>query len=181
MESHQWRIYHDARIAVWLSRRSNRPKYRYTIHVRAIASYLPGYDFRSDIHIPLICRRVPGINFWTGSDTVLAAGKQVVVRAPLDTMPIFVRAGSILPMDPKSPMPIRRLIRLNCGYIPAPMVPLISMRMKATITVMKKAFTPLFLLSGTKPLRPLLSGNRSGSFPGMLNKRTFKDSLGCAW
>jgi alpha-D-xyloside xylohydrolase len=40
-------------------------------------------------------------NFWTGADTVLTTGKQVSVRAPLDTMPIFVRAGSIVPMGPE--------------------------------------------------------------------------------
>jgi hypothetical protein len=40
-------------------------------------------------------------NFWTGTDTVLTAGKQISARAPLDTMPIFVRAGSILPMGPE--------------------------------------------------------------------------------
>ena len=40
-------------------------------------------------------------NFWTGADTVLTTGKQISVRAPLDTMPIFVRAGSILPMGPE--------------------------------------------------------------------------------
>ena len=39
-------------------------------------------------------------NFWTGKDTVMAAGAQITARAPLDTMPIFVRAGSILPMGP---------------------------------------------------------------------------------
>jgi alpha-D-xyloside xylohydrolase len=40
-------------------------------------------------------------NFWTGTDTVLVTGKQIIARAPLDTMPIFVRAGSIVPMGPE--------------------------------------------------------------------------------
>ncbi|MHB8638111.1 MAG: TIM-barrel domain-containing protein [Fimbriimonadaceae bacterium] len=37
-------------------------------------------------------------NFWTGKR--LAGGRTVTVAAPLDSMPIFVRAGSIIPVGP---------------------------------------------------------------------------------
>jgi alpha-D-xyloside xylohydrolase len=39
-------------------------------------------------------------NFWTG-DSIASLGKTITTRAPLDTMPIFVRAGSIVPMGPE--------------------------------------------------------------------------------
>src|SRR5581483_9447722 len=37
-------------------------------------------------------------DFWTGSTT--AGGQTITASAPIDTMPIYVRAGSILPMGP---------------------------------------------------------------------------------
>uniref|UniRef100_A0A7C4FHN1 Glycoside hydrolase family 31 protein n=1 Tax=Ignisphaera aggregans TaxID=334771 RepID=A0A7C4FHN1_9CREN len=39
-------------------------------------------------------------DFWTGE--VLAGGRRVRVRAPLDTLPLHVRAGAILPLAPAS-------------------------------------------------------------------------------
>lgn len=44
---------------------------------------------------------IPGgswFNFWT--DEVVAGKKKVVVTAPLETLPIFVKAGSIIPLAP---------------------------------------------------------------------------------
>lgn len=38
------------------------------------------------------------INFWT--DEVVRGGKHIVVDAPLERMPLFVKAGSIIPMAP---------------------------------------------------------------------------------
>jgi alpha-D-xyloside xylohydrolase len=38
-------------------------------------------------------------DFWTGDST--AGGKEIEAEAPLDRMPLFVRAGSILPMGPE--------------------------------------------------------------------------------
>jgi alpha-D-xyloside xylohydrolase len=36
------------------------------------------------------------VNFWTNEQ--VHGGKQLMVEAPIDTIPLFVRAGSILPM-----------------------------------------------------------------------------------
>jgi alpha-glucosidase len=51
-----------------------------------------------------VCRRLylpegTWYDFWTG-ETYRGAGDQVEVAAPLERMPIFVRAGSVLPMAP---------------------------------------------------------------------------------
>ncbi len=38
------------------------------------------------------------VNFWT--DEIVEGGKNIVVPAPLDQMPLFIKAGSIIPMAP---------------------------------------------------------------------------------
>lgn len=38
------------------------------------------------------------VNFWT--DEIVTGGKKITVSAPLDKMPIFVKAGSVIPMAP---------------------------------------------------------------------------------
>ncbi len=40
-------------------------------------------------------------NFWTGDTTISKAGRTITASAPLDTMPLFIRAGSIVPMGPE--------------------------------------------------------------------------------
>ena len=45
------------------------------------------------------CRRTRiGIDFWTGA--WLAGGQTILADAPIDRLPLYVRAGSILPIGP---------------------------------------------------------------------------------
>jgi Glycosyl hydrolases family 31/Domain of unknown function (DUF4968) len=78
-------------------------------------------------------------DFWSGQSR--SAG-ELEADAPLDRMPLYVRAGSIIPMgpaieyatqDPGGPS--------SCASIAAPMESLIFMKMVPTATTMRKAST----------------------------------------
>lgn len=56
--------------------------------------YTPGARVR-DVYLPA----GKWINFWTG-ETIESAGQTFTVPAPLKQIPLFVRAGSIIPMNP---------------------------------------------------------------------------------
>jgi len=111
------------------------------------------------------------IDFWTGQ--INRGGKTIVANAPLDRIPIFVKAGSIVPMGPivqsaadsEDPMEIRIYGGNDAdfelyddggdGYA-------YEHEAKATIHI------------HWDDGRNLLSiGDRSGTFPGMQLKRTF--------
>ena len=55
---------------------------------------LTGRDKTREVYLP----KGTWIDFWTGHR--LAGGKTVVVDAPIERMPLHVRAGSVIPMGP---------------------------------------------------------------------------------
>jgi len=112
-------------------------------------------------------------DFWTGA--AVTGGKEIVADAPLAQMPLFVRAGSIVPMGPeieysneKAADPIE--VRIYAGA-------------DGNFTLYEDegdsynyergahAEIPLRWKDGE---RTLLIGGRMGSFPGMLARRTFR-------
>jgi alpha-D-xyloside xylohydrolase len=51
--------------------------------------------------VPVYLPAATWYNFWTGDTLLSPSGRNYTARAPLDTMPLFIRAGSILPMGPE--------------------------------------------------------------------------------
>ena len=111
-------------------------------------------------------------NFWTGAIT--AGGQTIDAPAPYDSMPLFIRAGSIIPFGPelqytgeKPADPITLYVYagadgaftlyeddgLTCGYE-------------------KGAFARI-PIHWDDAAKTLTLGKREGKFPGMLAKRTF--------
>ncbi len=133
--------------------------YRPNARVESMPVYLPGSARWTD--------------FWSGEQ--MAGGKVVEVPSPIDLMPLFVRAGSIVPMGPvmdyanekpQDPLEIR-IFRgaggrfdlsedANDGYGyergEFSVIPFMWDETRATLTI----------------------GVREGSFPGMLRDRTFE-------
>ncbi len=111
-------------------------------------------------------------NFWTGER--FEGGKQVEVLAPIDQMPLFVRAGSIVPMGP---------VMQYAGEKPGdPLEIRIYPGADASFTLYedendnynyeKGAFSTItFSWGDAKGL--LTIGDREGEFDGMLRDRTF--------
>lgn len=115
----------------------------------------------------------PWTDFWTGRK--LEGGKEIEVPAALDTLPLFVRAGSIIPVGPELQ---------HTSEKPADPIELrIYPGADGTFTLYEdegdnygyekgRYATIRFDFDDDK--RTLTIGPREGSFPGMLAKRTFR-------
>jgi len=113
------------------------------------------------------------VDFWTGES--LAGGKTVTANAPINIMPLYVRAGSIVPFGP------------NVQYATEKPTDPIELRVyrgadgKFTLyedegdgyNYEKGAYATI-PIEWNEGKQTLTIGKRSGKFPGMLKDRTFK-------
>jgi alpha-D-xyloside xylohydrolase len=114
----------------------------------------------------------PWYNFWTG-DTA-TAGQNVQAAAPVETLPLFVRPGSIVPMGPflqysneKAPDPTElRVYRGADGKFT------LYEDEGDTYDYEKGQFATI-PITWRQSTHTLEIGARKGSFPGMLQDRTF--------
>ncbi len=130
-----------------------------TFQARSRSVYLPGTGGWFD--------------FWTG--TALAGGQTIEAAAPYDTMPLYIRAGSIIPFGPelqytqeKPADPITL-----CVYAGADGAFTLYEDDGLTYGYEQGAFARI-PLRWNDATRTLLIGARSGSFPGMQAERTFQ-------
>ena len=112
-------------------------------------------------------------DFWTGKQR--QAGHQLVAAAPIDIMPLYVRAGAILPLGPQIQY---------AGEIPADPIELRVYRgANGTFTLYEdegdsynyeKGVYATIPISWDEASGVLTIGRRKGTFPGMLKDRTFR-------
>ncbi len=112
-------------------------------------------------------------DFWTGSS--IQGGKAIDVAAPLDRLPLYVRAGSIVPLGPDleyatekpaDPMELRVYRGANGSF---------SLYEDENDNYnYEKGAHAIIPLSWDDSGRTLTIGARVGSFPGMAQTRTFK-------
>jgi len=115
----------------------------------------------------------PWYNFWTGETS--PAGQSVEVAAPLETLPIFVRSGSIIPMGPflqysseKTADPIElRVYRGSDGKFT------LYEDEGDNYNYEKGAYATI-PISWNEAKHNLEIGKCAGDFTGMLKERTFK-------
>jgi alpha-D-xyloside xylohydrolase len=112
-------------------------------------------------------------DFWTGATAL--GGKTVEAAAPYDAIPVYVRAGSIVPVGPamqytteKPADPIILYV-----YLGADGSFVLYEDDGATFDYEKGAFASIPVLWNDSN-RTLVIGKRIGSFAGMLQKRTFQ-------
>jgi alpha-D-xyloside xylohydrolase len=112
-------------------------------------------------------------DFWTGGST--PGGKEIDAEAPLDRMPLYVRAGSILPMGPE--------IEYAAQDPGGPIELRIYRGADGTFDLYEDAGDSYDYEKGEHSLVPLrwnegagvlTIGGRRGSFPGMVEKRIFR-------
>lgn len=116
--------------------------------------------------------RAPWYNFWTGETA--PAGQRIETAAPIETLPLFVRAGSIIPMGPflqyssqKPANPIElRVYRGADGKFT------LYEDQGDTYNYEKGEYATI-PISWDDARHTLKIGKRTGDFPGMLKKRTF--------
>jgi alpha-D-xyloside xylohydrolase len=112
-------------------------------------------------------------DFWTGA--AIQGGRTLDAPSPIDRMPLYVRAGSILPLGPdvefaaeKSADPIE--LRIYRGANGA----FTLYEDENDSYDYEKGVYATIPLSWSDVTHTLTIGDRSGSFPGMLEKRTFR-------
>jgi len=113
------------------------------------------------------------VNFWNGQR--FAGGQTIDANATINLMPLFVRAGSIVPMGPQieyadqkaaDPIELRIVTGADGSYT-------LYEDEGDSYAYEKGAFATIPLAWDNKA-GVLTIGDRKGSFPGMLEKRTFR-------
>ena len=112
-------------------------------------------------------------DFWTGRK--LSGGQTITANAPIETMPLYVRAGSIVPMGP--------LVQYADEKLDADWTIRIYPGADAVFTVYEdsgdgygyeKGEFATWDLTWNDAASTLSVGQREGSFPGMVASRTLK-------
>jgi alpha-D-xyloside xylohydrolase len=111
-------------------------------------------------------------DFWTGASQV--GGKAIDAPAPIETMPLFIRAGSILPLGPdlewasqKPADPLElRIYRGADGSFTL-------YEDEGDTYNYEKGLLATIPLAWDDAKQTLVIGDRKGEFPGMLKERTF--------
>ena len=125
---------------------------------------------RRDVYLP---PSPAWYDFWTGEST--PGGKEIVAEAPLDRMPLYVRAGSILPMGPE--------IEYAAQDPGGPIELRVYRGADGNFDLYEDAGDSYDYEKGQHsdiPIRwnqsagTLTIGERQGSFQGMVEKRTFR-------
>jgi alpha-D-xyloside xylohydrolase len=114
----------------------------------------------------------PWYDFWTGATS--AAGQRIEATAPVETLPLFIRPGSIIPLGPflqysneKPADPIE--LRIYCGANGA----FTLYEDEGDSYRYEKGIFATIPFAWDDAAKTLTIGPRKGDFPGMLKKRTF--------
>jgi len=112
-------------------------------------------------------------DFWSGESSV--GGKAVDAAAPLERLPLFVKAGSLVPLGPDveyaaektaDPLELRVYPGVDGSFT-------LYEDDNDTYNYEKGAYSTI-PFSWDDNARTLTVGGRNGTFPGMLEKRTFR-------
>ena len=114
----------------------------------------------------------PWYDFWTGEKS--AAGKRVEAAAPVETLPLFIRPGSIIPMGPflqysnekpEDPIELRVYPGANANFT--------LYEDEGDSYRYEKGVSATIPFTWDNARKTLTIGPRRGEFPGMLKERTF--------
>jgi alpha-D-xyloside xylohydrolase len=112
-------------------------------------------------------------DFWTGA--VVAGGQTIDAPAPYDSMPLYARAGAIVPFGPELQYTGEKPANPITLYVYAGADGALTLYEDDGLTYgyERGAFTRI-PIQWNDAARTLTIGRREGSFPGMLRQRTFK-------
>ncbi|MDP4289967.1 MAG: glycoside hydrolase family 31 protein [Bacteroidota bacterium] len=122
-----------------------------------------------NVYLP---KSVKWIDFWTGKK--LEGGQTIAADAPIETLPLYIKAGSIVPMGP--------FVQYATEKKADPTELRIYPGADAQFTIYEdendnynyeKGVYATIALSWNDRTKTLTIQNRKGTFPGMLRKRTF--------
>ena len=111
-------------------------------------------------------------DFWTGEK--LAGGKTVVKETPLDIMPLYVKAGSILPIGPKVQYATeKKWDELEIRVYPGANGEFTLYEDENDNYNYEKGIFSTITFSWDDAKKVLTINDRKGTFPGMLTERKF--------
>jgi len=112
-------------------------------------------------------------DFWTGAAVV--GGRFANVAAPLDQMPLYVRAGSIIPMGPEEEYAAQKLDHpVELRVYPGADGDFTLYEDEGDTYNYEKGQYATIPLHWNDTARTLTIGARKGTFPGMIEQRTFR-------
>jgi endoglucanase len=111
-------------------------------------------------------------DFWTGATN--AGGQAVSAAAPIDKMPIFVRAGSVLPMGPDIQYAAQNLDPMEIRVYPGANGSFNLYEDEGDNYNYESGVCATIPFTWNNAIQQLTIGARQGSFPGMLASRTFR-------
>jgi alpha-D-xyloside xylohydrolase len=111
-------------------------------------------------------------DFWTGEKH--SGGQMLTKETPIDIMPLYVRAGSILPMGPRVQYATeKKWDDLEIRIYPGTDGIFILYEDEFDNYNYEKGFYSTIAFQWNDAKKELIIGERKGSFPGMLNTRLF--------
>jgi alpha-D-xyloside xylohydrolase len=112
-------------------------------------------------------------DFWTGA--YLSGGQTIDAPAPFDSLPLHVRAGSILPIGPETTRTSERLADPITLFVYAGADAEFTLYEDQGLTYdYERGECARIPIKWSQARRTLTIGARQGSFPGMLAERTFE-------
>jgi alpha-D-xyloside xylohydrolase len=113
------------------------------------------------------------VNFWTGEAE--AGGREITAAAPLEILPLFVRAGSIVPLGPDIHFAMEKPADpIELRVYPGADGSFSLYEDEGDGYQYEKGVYATIPITWNDKTRKLTIGAREGRFPGMLKTRTFK-------
>ena len=112
------------------------------------------------------------VDFWTGKR--LGSGQTVRADAPLDTMPIFVRSGSIVPLGPLVQYASAKSDPIELRIYPGADADFLLYEDEGDTYDYEHGAYSIIPIHWDDKTTTLTIGDRHGNFPGMLTQRTFQ-------
>jgi alpha-D-xyloside xylohydrolase len=142
--------------------------YNATLELRWLPPGPQGFPTR-DVYLP---SSTSWIDFWSGQS--LAGGQTVQARATIDTMPLFIRAGSILPYGPDIQYATEKVDPMELRVYRGADGTFDLYEDENDNYDYEKGVHATIPISWSEKDQVLTIGGRQGHFPGMLQERTFR-------
>ena len=111
-------------------------------------------------------------DFWTGTN--YAGGQTISAAAPIQTMPLYVRAGAILPYGPSIQYAMEKVDPIELRVYPGANGSFTLYEDEGDNYNYESGVHATIPFTWNDTARTLTIGARAGSFPGMLAQRTFR-------
>jgi len=112
------------------------------------------------------------IDFWTGKR--VSGGQSIIAKAPLDKIPIFAKAGSIIPFGPPAESSSAKPDPIDLRIYPGANVDFTLYEDEGDNYDYEHGAYSEIPIHWDDNANRLTIGNRRGSFPGMIKRRTFR-------